>query len=745
MSIYEVQPGRNRERINQQVQTMSDDADDDPDAVPPDDPRSEGTARAPVETEWQRIGPELSADDLEAIGTRAINRVMAHTRIDFYLWVQCFAALHYLRLKDDLTTEQYYAVAQRMGVSERDARRCKHITPEMLPDITKFGEVESRSDRMRRKVQAERARWPTLGDIIRKFPAPAIVSELATLPPGAKEDQTQAEERAANVSAAQARKMARESSDQLVQQRQSAADAIRQKDVEIEQQRARADAAEQALQRAREELANSIESHATEIARLKAELEAARHPRDAVNNNSPDVETPDPPTAAPHPPPDPDSPTDAEAAAPSAPDPDAPDPTHDPDPVDPPHPLDDVPPDPADRPPSGDPPADPPPTAPTPPDVYVLTDCKRDLEPLQELEKVTGVQRWRGQPATSVGRQIRADFLSTAIDRGDIIPAALLTVDCELWKTYAGRTYDDIRARYLRVGPDDDDPDPKPPEPDQPPPPAAPEPPDPPPSSPSEPPVPPSDAPREPEPPELALPPTDARADNVVPLRPNFAPDPKSPRTPDERNPDDPEPEPDSAPPVDPELAAIRAVYAAIRHVETVTCELLADVLRQFPMHDWDEADREHLAEQIQGMADWECAPLAHALVTHEESLKLFATVESVLTYDDEHGLRIRRWTDVETELAPQLADDKRRYEQRRREDEGRRIISSRLPRVRKLKAMQQRINRLLELGPQISDEGQRAIDFIRAMKGDDPVFADCTTFNVYIERASNITKPIDT
>ena len=49
-----------------------------------------------------------------------------------------------------------------------------------------------------------------------------------------------------------------------------------------------------------------------------------------------------------------------------------------------------------------------------------------------------------------------------------------------------------------------------------------------------------------------------------------------------------------------------------------------------------------------------------------------------------------------------------------------------------------ERIERLLELESTItiSDDGRRAINYIRAMQGDDPKFADCATFREYLVRA---------
>ena len=172
-----------------------------------------------------------------------------------------------------------------------------------------------------------------------------------------------------------------------------------------------------------------------------------------------------------------------------------------------------------------------------------------------------------------------------------------------------------------------------------------------------------------------------------------------------------------------------------------MTCEMVSDTLGRFPRADWDPDDRQCLAEYLQGFVDWNSFPLVEHIVQHETSLILFATDENVLTYDDTHGLRIRTWADVETELAPQLEADRKRDETEQHKAETRTILRSELPPRRKLKAMQDRIVRLSVLwsltGEKISDEGQRAIDYILAMKADDPTYAECGTFADYVQRVA--------
>ena len=81
----------------------------------------------------------------------------------------------------------------------------------------------------------------------------------------------------------------------------------------------------------------------------------------------------------------------------------------------------------------------------------------------------------------------------------------------------------------------------------------------------------------------------------------------------------------------------------------------------------------------------------------------------------------------------PTLARHGQEAQLRRNQDEAEEIMHSRLPKIRKLKAMQQRIDRLLEHSPQINDDGLAAIARIRAMTGDDPAFANCETVVEYL------------
>ena len=179
---------------------------------------------------------------------------------------------------------------------------------------------------------------------------------------------------------------------------------------------------------------------------------------------------------------------------------------------------------------------------------------------------------------------------------------------------------------------------------------------------------------------------------------------------------DPPPPNIDPPPPdIDPLMAAMDAAWNAFSSAENATCELIADALRDFDMRDWDADDIDRLAEHIGSWVSWDKYPLAYAIVEYEPSLVLFATDESVLSC----GIRrmnagFRTWAEVETEFAPQIDADRKVRETEQRHAEIQRIIARKLPRVRKLKEMHNRIDRLMELDAKFGDKWQREIAYIR-------------------------------
>jgi hypothetical protein len=165
--------------------------------------------------------------------------------------------------------------------------------------------------------------------------------------------------------------------------------------------------------------------------------------------------------------------------------------------------------------------------------------------------------------------------------------------------------------------------------------------------------------------------------------------------------------------------------------------------LRRFPLNEWDMSDRETLANACLERGVWDHhTGLIDAYFMYDESPKFFATPEEGILVHDSARLVIRTWPEIEAQMAPKLAEAARQREQQQRKDEAKKIYTSRLPNIRKLKAMIQRINRMLELAGgdqpaiEISDEGRRALDHIRGMKADDPKFAECATFCQYLECA---------
>ena len=250
----------------------------------------------------------------------------------------------------------------------------------------------------------------------------------------------------------------------------------------------------------------------------------------------------------------------------------------------------------------------------------------------------------------------------------------------------------------------------------------------------------------DPEPPPPAasppVPDPDPALDLLATIR-EKARDALSKVTPSDQKPPEPDPTP-SIPDPSPEpielSRAVNAVYRIVRDGGNLTCEIVADVLKRFPLAEWDRDDLDALGEALNGCSAWmEYEALTDAYFRHDPTIKLFASTDEVLIYDPEFGLQILTWAIVEQQLAPALAEQQRRMEQRQREQRGRDILRTRLPKVRKLKAMTALIDELLTCQPTINEQGQHAIAFIRAMSHDDPQYADCTTFARYIEKTKEI------
>jgi hypothetical protein len=209
--------------------------------------------------------------------------------------------------------------------------------------------------------------------------------------------------------------------------------------------------------------------------------------------------------------------------------------------------------------------------------------------------------------------------------------------------------------------------------------------------------------------------------------------------------------QPDARPPDSLNLGqAIDAVYRLVRdrvtyHGSDLTCEMVADVLKQFPLAEWDTDDLVALGEQLNYCSAWvEHEALAHAYFQYDHTTKLFASTNAVLTYEGaERGLQIHSWSSIEQQLARALADERRRIAERQREQRSRDILRARLPKVRKLKAMKALIDEIITCQPSIREQGRQVIEHIRAMSRDDPQFAGCTTFMQYLDKAKEIIEQI--
>jgi hypothetical protein len=251
---------------------------------------------------------------------------------------------------------------------------------------------------------------------------------------------------------------------------------------------------------------------------------------------------------------------------------------------------------------------------------------------------------------------------------------------------------------------------------------------------PEPPPAPANDDPEPPEPPPAASP------------RPAAEPETEEPPPAAQPEPEPPTEQRGARPPDCRSLGqAIDAVYRLVRdradyHGGDLTCEMVADVLKQFPLVEWDMDDLVALGEQLHYCSAWmEHEALTHAYFQYDHTTKLFASTEGVLTYEGaERGLQIHSWSSIE-QRTPALAEERRRAAERQREQRGRDILHARLPKVRKLKAMKALIDEFLTYQPTISEQGQQVIEHIRAMSLDDPQFTDCTTFMQYLDKASEI------
>jgi hypothetical protein len=192
-------------------------------------------------------------------------------------------------------------------------------------------------------------------------------------------------------------------------------------------------------------------------------------------------------------------------------------------------------------------------------------------------------------------------------------------------------------------------------------------------------------------------------------------------------------------PNLSPELTfgqAIRAVYAL---GDRRTCDRVTDILDRCPLEECDDEELTEVAQALGGCSEWHAEhvqSICHTFARHAHGTLLFCTDDEVVVWEgSENGLQIYRWDSVRNMMAPHIAEAARRWEAQQREQDTKVLLTKKLPAKRKLKAVKERIDRIIELkAATFTEKAQRAIDHIRQMTDDDPRFSECTKLEQYID-----------
>jgi hypothetical protein len=178
---------------------------------------------------------------------------------------------------------------------------------------------------------------------------------------------------------------------------------------------------------------------------------------------------------------------------------------------------------------------------------------------------------------------------------------------------------------------------------------------------------------------------------------------------------------------------AIRAVYEL---GERRTCQDVADLLARCPLDECDEDGLAEIADALAGCAQWHLEHvenLAHRLALHAKGPLLFCTAEEVLVCESpEKRWQIYRWETVAELMKPHIEEAQRVREKAQRRREAEALLKKRFPPKRKLKAVQDRVQTLIK-GGAVQFNDARVLEYIQAMTGDDPRFADCKTLKDYL------------
>ena len=164
-------------------------------------------------------------------------------------------------------------------------------------------------------------------------------------------------------------------------------------------------------------------------------------------------------------------------------------------------------------------------------------------------------------------------------------------------------------------------------------------------------------------------------------------------------------------PNLSPELTfgqAIRAVYAL---GDRRTCDRVTDILDRCPLEECDDDELTEVAQALGGCSEWHAEhvqSICHTFARYADGTLLFCTDDEVLVWEgSENGLQIYRWDSVRNMMAPHIAEAARRREAQQREQDTKVLLTKKLPAKRKLKAVKERIDRIIELkGAEIHREG---------------------------------------
>ena len=227
------------------------------------------------EPEWQRIASGQTIEQYCELGRRAVIRMRRGSRLDFYSWIEVIQVLWHFRTEHQLGGARYAEEAKKIGITEADAKRAKHLF-EHLEKLVAWGELEAHADSVRSGL--EEGKYPDLTKMCRRFPPPP--SAQAQRQSAAKtQKDAQIEEGARNRSSASVRKELQELNDRMVAAKKISDDELAKERLLREitegreaQMRMDRDAAE----KARDEAIQRAEALATENAMLTAQIASMR-------------------------------------------------------------------------------------------------------------------------------------------------------------------------------------------------------------------------------------------------------------------------------------------------------------------------------------------------------------------------------------------------------------------------------------------------------------------------------------